>query len=73
MEFTIMTTIKDTNNKTPLGQKVGRTVTAATMGLGYGFGRFAYRASKNFAAGVVEKANEVKAGYDEAKAEAADK
>jgi hypothetical protein len=60
-------------NKIPFGQKVGRTVTAATMGAGYGFGRFAYRASKNFVAGVVEKASEVKAGYDEAKAEAEQK
>lgn len=58
------------NGKKPVAHKVGRTVTKATMGLGFGIGRFAFRASKNIIAGATEAGREIKAGYDEAKAEA---
>jgi hypothetical protein len=63
-------TKKSNGEKKPLGQKVGRAATKATMGTAFGIGRFAFRASKNFVAGVTEAGREVKAGYDEAKAEA---
>ena len=56
-------------DKKPLGQKIGRGTTKATMGAAFGLGRFAYRASKNFVAGVTEAASEIKRGYDEAQAE----
>ena len=60
-------TMKD---KKPLGQKIGRGATKATMGTAFGIGRFAFRSSKNFIAGAIEAGQEIKAGYDEAKAEA---
>ena len=62
---------KKANNvdKKPVGQKVGRVTTKATMGAAFGLGRFAYRASKNFVAGVTEAAAEIKRGYDEAATE----
>jgi hypothetical protein len=53
----------------PIGQRVGRVTTKATMGAAFGLGRFAYHASKNFIAGVTEAAGEIKRGYDEAQAE----
>ena len=62
------TKVEDTP-KRPLGQKVGRGATKATMGTAFGLGRFAFKASKNFIAGVTEAGREIKAGYDEAKAE----
>ena len=62
-------TMKDDAPKKPLGQKIGRGTTKATMGAAFGLGRFAYRASKNFVAGVTEASREIKNGYDEAKAE----
>ena len=62
-------TLKDDSPKTPLGQKIGRGTTKVTMGAAFGLGRFAYRASKNFVAGVTEAGREIKTGYDEAKAE----
>jgi hypothetical protein len=62
-------TKKDANGSKPLGQKIGRGATKATMGAAFGLGRFAFRASKNFVAGVTEAGREIKAGYDEAKAE----
>jgi hypothetical protein len=63
-------TLKDDAPKKPLGQKLGRGTTKATMGAAFGLGRFAFSASKNFIAGVTEAAGEIKHGYDEAKAEA---
>jgi hypothetical protein len=65
-------TMKDDSPKKPLGQKIGRGTTKATMGAAFGLGRFAFRASKNFVAGVTEAAGEIKQGYDEAKEEAKD-
>ena len=62
-------TMKDDSPKKPLGQKIGRGTTKATMGAAFGLGRFAFRASKNFIAGATEAASEIKNGYDEAKAE----
>jgi hypothetical protein len=59
----------DDTPKKPLGQKIGRGTTKATMGAAFGIGRFAFRSSKNFIAGAVEAGREIKAGYDEAKAE----
>jgi len=68
-------TSKTTNGsaKKPLGQKVGRVTTKATMGAAFGLGRFAARASKNFIAGVTEAGREIKRGYDDAVEEAANK
>ena len=63
-------TMKVNGTEKPLGQKIGRGATKATMGAVFGLGRFGYRASKNFIAGVTEAGREIKAGYDEAKAEA---
>ena len=60
----------DKTEKRPLGQKIGRGTTKATMGAAFGIGRFAFRASKNFVAGAVEAGREIKRGYDEAQAEA---
>jgi hypothetical protein len=65
-------TLKDDAPKKPLGQKLGRGTTKATMGAAFGLGRFAFRASKNFLAGVTEAGREIKQGYDEAKEEAKD-
>ena len=61
--------MSNSDAKTPLGQKVGRGATKATMGLAFGLGRFAAKASKNFVAGVTEAGREIKAGYDAAQAE----
>ena len=60
---------KKIETKKPVGQRVGRVTTKATMGAAFGLGRFAYRASKNFVAGVTEAASEIKRGYDEAASE----
>jgi hypothetical protein len=60
----------DETPKKPLGQKIGRGTAKATMGTAFGLGRFAYRASKNFVAGVTEAAGEIKRGYEEAQTEA---
>lgn len=63
-------TTPTTDTKKPLGQKIGRGATKATMGSAFGLGRFAFRASKNFIAGVTEAGREIKEGYEDAKAEA---
>lgn len=64
-----MTTQKKSSTKTPVAHKVGRGATKATMGTLFGLGRFAAKASTGFIAGVTEAGKEIKAGYDEAKAE----
>ena len=63
-------TMKVNGTKKPLSQTIGRGATKATMGAAFGIGRFTFRASKNFIAGVTEAGREIKAGYDEAKAAA---
>lgn len=64
--FTIMS---KTDTKKPVSHKVGRGATKVTMGTLFGLGRFAAKASTGFIAGVTEAGREIKAGYDEAKAE----
>ena len=60
----------DDTPKTPFSKKLGRGTTGVTAGTLYGAGRGLFHFSKNFGAGVAEKFSEIKAGYDEAKAEA---
>ena len=60
---------KKTETKQPLGHKLGRGVAAATVGAGYKLGRGAGRFAKNFGTGASSVWAEIRAGYDEAKAE----
>lgn len=55
--------------KTPIGHKLGRGVASATIGAGYKIGRGAGRFAKNFGSGASSVWAEIRAGYDEAKAE----
>lgn len=65
-----MTTPKKDSTKKPVAHKIGRGATKATMGLAFGLGRFAARAGAGIIAGATEAGREIKAGYNDAQAEA---
>ena len=58
------------DTKKPVSERVGSRLTKLTMGSAFFAGRTAFRATKGLAKGAIDAGREIKAGYDEAKAEA---
>jgi hypothetical protein len=60
---------KKIETKKPVGQRVGRVTTKATMGLAYWLGRTGARVGKDLYEGALDAGREIKRGYDEAASE----